>query len=207
MAKGGRDSGEAEMVNPDGSTGQRSDPAEALRLFVALELPGPIKNMLSAIGKKPPGVRWMPEVNMHLTLRFIGERAPSEAIRIREVLRGVRAAPFSLRIKGTGCFTLPRQTVLWASLAPSPELGGLKQQVDAALQQEVAMPPESGYAPHITLGRAKKMTESDRACFLVSGETMRGEFTAAVMTLFSSRLGQAGALHVPLERYVLGEGR
>ena len=44
-----------------------------MRLFVALTLPEEIREALAALENGLPGVRWVPEENLHLTLRFIGE--------------------------------------------------------------------------------------------------------------------------------------
>ena len=43
------------------------------RLFVALIPPVPVRSELAMLAAPLPGVRWTPEDNLHLTLRFIGE--------------------------------------------------------------------------------------------------------------------------------------
>ena len=43
------------------------------RLFVALVPPVPVRSELARLAGPLPGVRWTPEDNLHLTLRFIGE--------------------------------------------------------------------------------------------------------------------------------------
>ena len=43
------------------------------RLFVALELPAPVKRELARLAAGLPGARWVAPEQFHLTLRFIGE--------------------------------------------------------------------------------------------------------------------------------------
>ena len=44
-----------------------------IRLFVAIELPGELKERLGGMGGGVPGAKWVGPENLHLTLRFIGE--------------------------------------------------------------------------------------------------------------------------------------
>ena len=43
------------------------------RLFVALEIPGPVRERLALVQGGVPGARWVRPENLHLSLRFIGE--------------------------------------------------------------------------------------------------------------------------------------
>ena len=43
-----------------------------MRLFVALDLPHPVRERLRWLAGGLPGARWLPPENLHFTLRFIG---------------------------------------------------------------------------------------------------------------------------------------
>jgi 2'-5' RNA ligase len=44
-----------------------------MRLFVAIDLPWPLRDRLAGLATGIMGARWMARENLHLTLRFIGE--------------------------------------------------------------------------------------------------------------------------------------
>ena len=75
-----------------------------IRLFVALELPAPLRTRLALMQGGVPGAKWQREDQMHLTLRFIGEVDEGEARDIDEALATVRAPSFVLEVSGVGDF-------------------------------------------------------------------------------------------------------
>ena len=72
-----------------------------MRLFVALDLPWEVKRSLAAFAINLAGARWVPPQNMHLTLRFIGERKGGEAEEIDYALSRIQAREFSLVLTTT----------------------------------------------------------------------------------------------------------
>ena len=99
-----------------------------MRLFVALEIPGEVRENLAAlIGELRPRIpqaRWIRPENLHVTLKFIGE-APAEKLGpIRAALAGVPvSAPLAMEFRGLGCFPdEQRPRILWVDAAAGPEL-------------------------------------------------------------------------------------
>src|SRR5580692_3355596 len=99
---------------------------ERMRLFVALDLPEPVREALSEVTRRfqkiCPGVRWLPLAGAHVTLKFIGEVPQERANSIREALRGVSQhlppGPVEMRFAGVGFFPNPRRPkVLWAGVS------------------------------------------------------------------------------------------
>ncbi len=122
-----------------------------MRLFVALELPGEIKDALcGAIASlKAQGVsaNFTRRENMHLTLAFIGE-TPRLA-EAKAALDTVRARPFRVALAGSGAFG----DLLWAGLRREPDLDFLAAKVREALRAAgFALDPKP-FRPHITLAR------------------------------------------------------
>ncbi len=188
----------AELSAPESAGG-------AVRLFVAVELPEDIRNILHSRTPNVPGLRRANLENLHLTLRFLGEVPQKDRARVREALFQVRAACFFLRIQGLGLFARGGQSVLWAGLEPSEPLRKLKERVDLALARGSGIAPEkSAFSPHITLGRMKTVLPTEWRGEI---KARAGEFLAAFsvgsFTLFSSLLRPGGALHAPERRYAL----
>lgn len=185
---------------------QSSIPEKMQRLFVAVELPNPVCQLLAQRQKGLPNMRWAPQDNLHLTVRFIGEVSPAQVAAIRAGLRDVRAEGFSLHINGLGFFDRRPQAVLWAGVESVPGLLELKRQVDDALEKHAGLKTfDGGFSPHITLGRAKQADRKALRAFTTGdGAMLEAEFTVASFTLFSSVLASDGAVHTAEERYPLG---
>lgn len=125
------------------------------RLFVALVPPVPVRSELARLAGPLPGVRWTPEDNLHLTLRFIGETDEVKQERFAQALTRLRVEPFILPVGDVGLFpSRGPAKVLWAGVGTGhTRLYQLRKQVDEALlavDPGLAVP---GFHPHFTLGR------------------------------------------------------
>ena len=125
-----------------------------MRLFVALPCPDPFIDALApAMEGGPPGLRWVPEEQLHCTLRFVGEVGRHQAEDIAELLSAIEAPAIDTRIDGVGIFTQRRGGALWARLVPKTPLEALHDKIDRAIQR-CGLPPEGrAYLPHVTLAR------------------------------------------------------
>src|SRR5947209_14928511 len=103
-----------------------------------------------------PGVRFVRPEGLHVTLKFLGEVSEERAERTVEALRGVRASPFELELRGTGFFpNEKRPRIFWVGLHahPADALGQLATQVEEACAV-VGFPREQRpFQPHVTLAR------------------------------------------------------
>jgi len=93
------------------------------RLFLAIDPPVEIRNILHSICYGLDAVKWTAEDQIHLTLRFIGAADGLLLDDICHKLSEMESSSFSLKIKGVGYFP-PRgePKVLWAGLDESPQL-------------------------------------------------------------------------------------
>lgn len=167
------------------------------RLFVAIDLPEPVKNPLSHMSGEIPGVKWAGAAEIHLTLRFIGEVDLRTCSRIKTALSAVSFVPFTLSVSGVGHFPPhghPR--VLWVGLEQRPELILLQQQIEAALLQ-AGIPAEGRpFSPHITLARLKETPSSVVARFEAAHRGLTfPPFEVNEFILYSSVLTPRGAIH------------
>src|SRR5690349_10912521 len=76
------------------------------RLFISADLPDSARERLSEISYGLPGASWVPQEQLHLTLRFLGEVDHGLASGIQDVLDGVQNKSFYLSLKGVGHFPL-----------------------------------------------------------------------------------------------------
>lgn len=175
-----------------------------MRLFVALDLPWPLRERLAQLGVGMAGVRWISEDNLHLTLRFIGETPNWRAEDIDLALHSIKARPFSLVVTGMGVFEKSgRLTSLWAGVERSPQLEHLQAKVETALQRAGLEPERRRFTPHITLARLDQPAGDKITRFLQANNLFRAEFQVEHFTLFSSQLGKEGSVYTAESDYSL----
>ncbi len=134
----------------------------SLRLFTAIDLPEQVKNALTVLCSGVPGAKWVKREQMHLTLRFIGDVDEEQFTAIRDVLGGIKIAPFEIALEKVGQFPpkgAPR--VLWVGIKAPDTLATLYRQIESALTNLGLEPESRPYSPHITLARFKTSPPSD----------------------------------------------
>lgn len=177
-----------------------------IRLFVALELPEPLRDRLVFLSGGVPGARWTERNNFHLTLRFIGEVENGILGEIDEALAAVSAPAFDIVLDGIGRFgTGARSRVLWAGVERNEALTHLNQKVERALVRIGLPPEERRYSPHVTLARLTRDTPPERVGRFIAdhGLFRAGPVPIGHFTLFESRPGRTGPVYRPLGDYPL----
>ena len=176
-----------------------------IRLFIAIDIPSPLRLLLHAMGQGIPGARPVGEDQIHLTIRFIGEVEGGMAKDIQEALTEVRARPFALSIRGVGHFP-PRGAprVLWAGLSPSDELLQLRNRIERQLIACRLPAEQRKFAPHITIARLKDCPLKRLGEYLAGNALFRtDEFPVDNFSLYASRLTKSGAVHSVVRNYPL----
>lgn len=176
------------------------------RLFTALPLSAPLKERLGALQHPHPRLVWARPAALHLTLRFIGAVPAGAVPKIREALRSVRCAPFTLTLCGTGLFERRNSAILWAGIREKDAAAALKESIDRALATHAHIPRDrGGYQPHITLGRLKTAPDPGLRLRVKEMDALiAGRMDVTAFTLFTSVLHPDGARHEALETYALG---
>lgn len=176
-----------------------------IRLFTAIPLPQEIRTILYGMGRSLPGGRPVPEEQVHITLRFIGEVEGSLLYDIKESLASIDTPSFSFEIRGVGHFP-PRgkPRVIWAGIFPTDKLIGLKKKIDFELQQCGIAPEQRKFSPHVTLARLSNCSIKRVTEFLAGNSFLKFEqLQANSFNLYSSRLTQKGAIHTLEQSYRL----
>ncbi len=168
-----------------------------IRLFVAIQPDVTTCSLLSSLGKSIPGARPVPEEQIHLTIRFIGEVDGAQYHDIKESLFLVKAAPISLFLKGVGHFPpRGRARVIWAGAEPAGDIIILRNKVNRALMECGVTPETRKFHPHITLARFNDIPAGKIAHFLAGNSLLQSPpVIIDKITLYSSHLTPRGALH------------
>jgi len=168
-----------------------------IRLFVGIPVTAHICHLLSSLGASIPGARAVPEDQIHLTLRFIGEVDALTFGDIKDSLEGLDAPSLTLSIKGTGHFPPRGQPrVLWAGVNPAGDVIILRNRINNRLSLCGIKPEQRKFHPHVTLARLKNSPPKRVAGFLaVNAQLQSPPFSVDRVHLYSSTLHPKGALH------------
>ena len=174
------------------------------RLFVAIRPPEQIRDLLIDAMDDSPELRWVPDDNLHLTLRFIGEVERPLGDDLAAALGRIRSDRFELRLAGTGIFEQRNGGALWAGVEPKEPLAALAAKVERACQSAGLEPERRAFHPHITLARFGRQTARLARDFLDRSRGLASEpFAVDSFTLYESRLSRHGAHYEPAAEYPL----
>lgn len=177
-----------------------------IRLFVALEIPNELRERIASISRGVERARWVPEENIHLTLRFIGEVREDVMEDVVVELSKAGGDPFDVTVAGAGHFESGRRVrTLWLGIERNPALHALRERIDAAIAR-AGLPPEGRkFKPHVTLARLSDGAPEEVLGWLQANAMFRSvPFTANQFVLFSSFLGRNGPIYRAEAEFPLG---
>lgn len=186
--------------------------ATPLRLFVAVEIPEPVKDAVeeafSLWRETFPKARWAPRENWHITLKFLGRTWPrlAEWVPDRVEAAAREVAPFATRIIDVGSFPSARTgRVLWAGFGDGGDrMLGLAAAIEGALVEE--FPAEKrAFHPHLTVARSDPPVKLPPA--FTETPLLSQEWDVDHVVLFRSHLRRPAPRYEPLARFPLGDGR
>lgn len=191
---------------------------KAIRAFVAIEIPGDVRDRLAVVQNKlrsslpRHAASWTKPDAMHLTLRFLGNIVPQHLPAIEMQLRGALSGfgELELTCARLGCFPDSRHArVIWAGVQDAADrLPQLHRRIDAAVREFAEKPAEARFVGHVTLARPKPLSRPDTerlARFLnAAADRTFGSWTAREVILWRSELSPAGARYHELARISFG---
>ena len=157
------------------------------------------------------GVRWICRDNLHVTLRFLGDRiAGSTLDRLGGALGEIATATtcFDIHVRGIGVFpNLARPRVIWVGLE-STNLRTLAAQVEVAAISAGLVREERAFTPHLTVGRIRDLTGWNelRRAIEAAQDREFGRTRAKSLILYRSILGRDSATYEELGRYPFTSG-
>ncbi len=174
------------------------------RLFVAVRPPQQIRDLLIDAMDDSPALRWVPDEQLHLTLRFIGEVERPLADDIVAALASVRFERFRLRLSGVGRFEQRSGGALWAGVEPREPVAALAAKVERACIRAGLEPERRAFHPHVTLARWNRRNAEAVEDFVRRRAALASEpFEVTGFTLFESHLSRHGAHHETVAEYGL----
>lgn len=183
-----------------------------LRTFIAIELPKEIKATLAELQNhlKTSGadIKWVEPENIHLTLKFLGERDEKKIQKITKTLVGVAAEKKSYLINVASLGGFPKLSsprVIWVGI----DQGDIDtKDIVKALEEEIAkvgIPKEERpFSSHITIGRTRSNINFDKfipelAKIAKTFPPKKQEFLVDKITLFKSQLTPGGPVYEVLK--------
>lgn len=141
-----------------------------MRIFIAVEIPGPVKEKISHIQQELKGevekIKWVNPELLHFTLKFLGEISEEGLKKVKEITLQIarESKSFTLNIKGMGVFpsySSPR--VIWIGVDEGKEaIGKLAKKLDEELSKEGFIKEKREWIPHLTIGRVKFLREKEK---------------------------------------------
>jgi RNA 2',3'-cyclic 3'-phosphodiesterase len=187
-----------------------------IRSFIAIPLSGEVQRAVRKIARElhgeKDGMKWVPEDNLHLTLKFLGDVVDRDVPQVCKVIRECcqSTPPFELEFEGTGGFPSDeRPRVVWAGITSGGEsLIDLVARLETGLAKLGFKPEPRDYRPHLTLGRVRSGTRS--ASEEVVEKVLRfkhrrlGLLLVDQVRLYASFLDKAGATYNVMDTIWLG---
>jgi 2'-5' RNA ligase len=168
-----------------------------MRVFIALNLPKDIKSFLFNLGReirgRYPFIKPVPEGNLHITLRFLGEISEEKCEILKENLKDLGKS-FPLKLSKVGGFpTEMGARVIWVGFEESKELVELSLKVDTIVDSLGFPKRDKPFVPHITLARTEKPVNVES--FKVKNLT----FFAKEVVIYQSILAKPNAIYKSLK--------
>jgi len=179
-----------------------------MRAFIAIELPAEIKKYLSGLQEKLKAtgaeIRWVKPLNIHLTLKFLGEIDQEHFFQICETLDRItkESACYTISLGVVGAFpkiTSPR--TIWAAIEKGREqTQDLAERIEVELVKKGCPKEVRPYSSHITIGRRKSPLNLNRLIQELSNladspKALPLEFPVTKIILYKSTLTAGGPFY------------
>jgi 2'-5' RNA ligase len=151
-----------------------------MRLFIAIDLPPALsgtllratRTLITPEAQHRARITFTRPENLHLTLSFLGQVAPSRLDEIERALATIKAPWFHIHLEGAGSFA--SAGILYAAVKASATLLSFVEQIFQSMEHCGFARERRPFMPHITLARGKGRLhlprEADNAAFHKSFE-------------------------------------
>ncbi len=177
-----------------------------IRLFAAIAVPAEIAEGLTRRQQGLPGARWRPTEAFHVTLRFFGEIAESQADDLDAELAIISVERVSVALEGVGAFQDGGEAhAVWAGVSENEPLKRLAARCETAARRAGLPADRRVWKPHVTLAYLRRADPGRVAAWIQGHSLLKSPpFTAASFGLYSSHLGGQGATYWLERSYPLG---
>jgi 2'-5' RNA ligase len=191
--------------------------AGSIRLFVAIELPGEVREALSHLQhdlqrRGLENLRWVRPEGIHLTLKFLGPTPADRLPQIEEVLATAAdgVSQHELVLGEPGTFGGHRPRVVWVDVRGDLVIvRDLQHRAETALNDLGYDREARGWSPHLTLARVRPETAREVAGALPAAlegvHVPPSAIPVREVSLMRSTLRPSGAVYERLAAFPLGE--
>ena len=198
---------------------EKTSSVSVIRAFIAVDLPSEICQRLEQVCNQlkqhleGTPVRWVPGINIHLTLKFLGDVSLSNLEMLKKIMYAEveEHHVFEVSVGGVGAFPNTRHPrVVWVGVEAPPELSAIQHGVESAMARLGYAREERPFSAHLTLGRVSRNATSRDTHLL--GEVLEttkvgflGVARIEAVHLYRSDLQPSGAIYtnifsVPLRK-------
>jgi len=183
-----------------------------MRTFIAIDLPKEVKNSLLVIQEKlkasAADVGWIAPENIHLTLKFLGERNEKKIQKFKEILIEVanNQNSYQIHINSLGAFpTNNSPRVIWVGIEQGDqETKSLALKLEEKIAKAGVAKEDRPFSSHITIGRTRSPLHREQLIQelnnLPAGIAQKLlVFPVKKITLFKSTLGPKGPTYEILQ--------
>lgn len=184
-----------------------------MRAFFAIwpsgEVRAALAEVIRRISKPRDGVAWIPEDNLHVTVKFLGEVDVARAEELCDVLAITLSEirPFTATLGRGGVFPdLRRPRVLFAGLSEGAErVTEAAARVEKCAEERGFPREDRPFHPHVTVGRVKNdRAARDAVTQLALAKIPEISFPVRSVTLVESELSSAGSRYTIVREAPLG---
>jgi len=153
-------------------------------------------------------IKWTPENQMHLTLKFLGNIDENVIRKCIIVLKDIATNyhPFSFNIRDLGVFKnifYPR--IIWFGVEKNETLIRLKKDIEKRFVELGFEPDDKNFNPHLTIGRIKRLKSKEALKELLEEYKDQVFHTVDVenIVFYESILKPEGPIYLPIEKIQL----
>jgi RNA 2',3'-cyclic 3'-phosphodiesterase len=184
-------------------------------LFVALELPDPLRSGLVAWAREEltdPALRVVAPKSLHITLAFLGYRPEKEIERLGEIVGSIESPAPAIELRDPVARPGRGRPRLFALPAESAAAVELQAELEGKLVAARLYSPEKRpFWPHVTVARVRPERRGSKRPMRVlrpPGQLLQEHLQARLcrrVTLYRSKLQPQGAQYTPLAQVELSE--
>jgi len=181
--------------------------SKIVRCFIALEIPietqAALGDIVGQLKMSGADVKWVDPVNIHLTLKFLGEIPESDALRAGLAINMLKGKFNAIEsgLGGLGAFpSLDRPKVIWVGLSQgTKEIKEIYREVERLTADISEEEKGREFSPHLTLGRVRsnknvvQLKEAVRKAVI-----SQKDFRITRLALMKSTLTREGAIYTEL---------
>lgn len=168
-----------------------------VRLFIAAEPSKEIRQNIYECSKTLAGadkLTFSKEEQLHITLKFLGEVPENKIPQIKEAMKKISSAPYTIKVSKTGTFGKPPR-VIKAEVKDENSSENIARQLDELLSKIGFARENKKFSPHITIARVKEYSPSLAQKIKAISEEEFGSCTVSSILLKKSILTPQGPIY------------